>query len=244
MKKVIFTFILILLCSALFFGIGLIFLPSSVNYTYTKSVENEYDKFQEEVKQIKTNNKKVDEEDNPLANVNLPELKKAMEAYNTSLLSNQVLSSSDYNAFSVYRYGVYDGIIGYIHIPRLDVVMPIRVGGSSSIINQGSGCMTGSSLPVANTDTHTIIVAHRGWGGRQMLRHIERLENGDRVYIDNIFGERLEYEVIKSYIIPKGSTEGLYIERGHNFLSLYTCHPYTVNTHRYIVTCKTNTSLS
>ena len=228
MRKIIKFCIATISCGAFLFGIGIMIYPTVVDTVYTNQVIANKEEMQKaEVTSALNNNHN-----------NLNELYQAMLEYNNSLTKNQVLSTNEYNAFSVYKYGINNGIIGYIEIPRLDVTMPIRIGSSDDVLNQGAGLMIGTSLPIMSHNTNTVIVAHRGWDGRQLLRHIERLQNGDLIYIDNIFGEHIVFRVTKYTIIPKGSTDGLYIEQDKDLLTLYTCHPYRVNTHRYIVTCE------
>lgn len=158
----------------------------------------------------------------------------AMKTYNEGLFQNgQILTASD-NGFDVAEYGITDGIIGYIHIPRLEVTMPLRVGSSRAVLDSGAGVLTGSSLPIGGANTNAVIAAHRGWNGTHRLRYIERLEAGDIIIIDTLFG-RIEYRVTGSKIVQKGDTKDLYIVPGEDRITLYTCHPYSVNTQRYLV---------
>ena len=97
--------------------------------------------------------------------------------------------------------------------------------------------MTETSYPIGGENTNCVIAAHRGYAKAAMFREIEKLEIGDKVYIDN-FKERLTYKVIQLRIISPSDTDQILIREGKDMLTLLTCHPYRKNSQRYVVFCE------
>lgn len=134
------------------------------------------------------------------------------------------------------QYGIENNIIGYVSIPRLDVTMPIILGANDSNLKKGAVHLTQTSYPIGGENTNAVIAAHRGWSKSKMLRHIEKLEAGDEIYIRN-FRETLVYRVSEIAIIEPTEIDRLMIRPGEDMITLITCHPYRVNTKRYVVYC-------
>ena len=134
------------------------------------------------------------------------------------------------------QYGIENDIIGYVSIPRLDVTMPIILGANDANLKKGAVHLTQTSYPIGGENTNAVIAAHRGWSKSKMLRHIEKLETGDEIYIRN-FRETLTYKVSEIAIIEPTDVDKLMIRPGEDMITLITCHPYRVNSQRYVVYC-------
>lgn len=127
-----------------------------------------------------------------------------------------------------------NGSMGYINIPRIAVVLPIYHYFTDDN-NEGLGHIYGSSLPVGGINTHSLLAGHRGVPSAKLLTNLDLLEEGDLFYI-HVFSEVLTYKVcnIKT-IIPK-DIDDIVIEEGKDLVTLITCTPYAVNSHRLLVT--------
>ena len=126
------------------------------------------------------------------------------------------------------------GIMGYIEIEKIDVLLPIYHGTSTSVLQVGAGHLEGSSLPVGGESTHAVISAHRGLPSATLFTHLDKMEIGDTFTI-TILNEVLTYEVDQISIVYPYEIENLYIEEGQDYVTLLTCTPYGINTQRLMV---------
>lgn len=126
------------------------------------------------------------------------------------------------------------GIMGYISIPQIKVELPIYHGTSAEVLNVAVGHFQGSSLPVGGENTHAVISAHRGLPSARLFTDIDRLVEGDTFTI-TILDEILTYEVEKIFIVLPDEVDKLAIIPGGDYVTLMTCTPYGVNTHRLLV---------
>lgn len=133
-------------------------------------------------------------------------------------------------------YGIEDGIIGYIRIPRIDQVLPIRLGANEASMSKGAVHMTQTSYPIGGTNTNSVIAAHRGYTWAKMLSDIEEIRTGDAVYIENLW-ETLTYQVAYTKVIQPEDVEEILIREGEDMVTLLTCHPLGHNRQRYLVYC-------
>lgn len=128
-----------------------------------------------------------------------------------------------------------DGIMGYISIPKIDVNIPIYHGTSSSVLESGAGHLYGSSLPVGGESTHAILSSHSGLPSKELFTNLDQLEIGDGFYI-KVMGEKLVYCINSIKTVLPTETESLVIKQGEDLVTLVTCTPYGVNSHRLLVT--------
>lgn len=126
------------------------------------------------------------------------------------------------------------GIMGYVTIPKIDVELPIYHGTDDSVLNNAAGHLQGSSLPVGGAGTHAVISAHRGLPSAKLFSDLDELEKGDRFTV-TVLNEVLTYEVDKIQIIEPDEFDKLEIEDGQDYVTLITCTPYGINTHRLLV---------
>lgn len=141
------------------------------------------------------------------------------------------------SSINLNSLGFKEDIIGNIEIPKMDIKLPIYLGASYENMRKGAVHLNGTSLPIGGENTNTVIAAHRGLITNAMFRNIQTLEIGDSVFINN-YWETLEYKVIDTKIISPDQIENIYIQDGKDLITLITCHPYRVNTHRYLVYCE------
>ena len=127
-----------------------------------------------------------------------------------------------------------DGVMGAIRIPKISVNLPIYHGTSEQTLASGAGHLYGSSLPVGGKDTHAVITGHRGLVEASMFTRLDEIRVGDYFYID-VMGHTLGYMVDRITEINPDDTSKLKIVPGEDRVTLMTCTPYGVNTHRLLV---------
>ena len=127
-----------------------------------------------------------------------------------------------------------NGIMGYIRIPAIDVELPIYHGVENSTLEQGVGHLPGSSLPVGGESTHAVLAAHSGLASQRMFTDLEQLREGDRFYL-SVLGETLAYEIDQMLVVEPDDAAALELQPGMDLVTLITCTPYAVYTHRLLV---------
>ncbi len=127
-----------------------------------------------------------------------------------------------------------NGIMGYIEIPKIDQRLVIYHGTSSKVLEKGCGHIAGTSLPVGGRSTHSVIAAHRGLPSAKLFTDIDQLEAGDKFYLF-IMDRTLAYEVDQIKVVEPDCLDELQIVDGKDYVTLFTCTPYSVNTHRLLV---------
>lgn len=127
-----------------------------------------------------------------------------------------------------------DGMMGYISIPRLDETMPLYHGTAESTLQVGVGHIDTSSLPVGGASTHAALSGHRGLPSAKLFTDLDKMEEGDVFYI-KILKTKLAYQVDQIETVLPDQTESLAITAGDDYVTLVTCTPYGINSHRLLV---------
>lgn len=132
-----------------------------------------------------------------------------------------------------------DGVMGYMSIPKINIRLAIYHGTGDDILQTGIGHMNGTKLPIGGEGTHSVLAAHRGLPSARLFTDVDQLERGDRIYI-HVLDEILAYEV--DQILPMVDKDdmatlqdALEIVEGEDHITLFTCTPYGVNSHRLLV---------
>ena len=125
-------------------------------------------------------------------------------------------------------------ILGFVEIPKIEQYLPIYEGTSPAILNKGVGHLTGSSLPVGGESTHAVLAGHSGLASQLIFTDLEQLELGDTFYLHSL-GQTLAYRVDQILTVNPWETEELQVQEGRDLVTLITCVPYGVNTHRLLV---------
>jgi len=121
-----------------------------------------------------------------------------------------------------------------VRIPSIDVDLPVFHGTEEGKLSRGVGHLYGSSLPVGGSGTHTVLAGHSGFVQATLFDHIAELREGDLIVLTTL-GEDLYYEVDQSIVVLPDETDALRQEPGHDYVTLVTCTPTGVNTHRLLV---------
>lgn len=132
-----------------------------------------------------------------------------------------------------------DGIMGYISIPKINIKLAIYHGVEESVLQTGVGHLNGSKLPIGGESTHSVLAAHRGLPSARLFTDIDQLDRGDVFYI-HMLDEILAYQVDAIHdMVDKDDmdtlSELLKINEGEDRITLFTCTPYGVNSHRLLV---------
>lgn len=129
---------------------------------------------------------------------------------------------------------INNGMMGYITIDKIGVKIPIYHGTSSAILNIGVGHLEGSSLPVGGDSTHSVLSAHSGLPSSKLFTNLKKLEIGDR-FVITVIDRELIYQVDNIVIVAPNDVSNLGIVTGSDYVTLLTCTPYGLNTHRLLV---------
>ncbi len=127
-----------------------------------------------------------------------------------------------------------NGIMASIKIPSVKINLPIYHGTDEAVLQVGAGHYLGSSLPIGGKSTHAILTGHRGLPSAKLFTDLDRLEVDDIFYI-KVLGEILEYQIDQIEIVLPEEVEGLSIVPGEDYVTLVTCTPYGINSHRMLI---------
>ena len=169
-------------------------------------------------------------------NVELAEQRRAAEAYNALLRGEAAVSTGGASAPPVdyAEQLAVGGAMCTIDIPKIGVYLPVRHGTGAETLERAVGHVVGTSLPVGGVGTHAVLSAHSGMASAKLFSDIDQLAEGDTFYI-HVLGEVLAYEVDRIATVLPGDTSLLQIEDGQDLVTLVTCTPFGVNTHRLLV---------
>lgn len=132
-----------------------------------------------------------------------------------------------------------DGVMGYLSIPKINIKLAIYHGTAEDVLQTGIGHMNGTFLPIGGESTHSVLAAHRGLPAARLFTDIDQLKQGDMFYI-HVLDETMAYQVDQILdMVDKDDhetlEEALQIQEGEDQVTLFTCTPYGVNSHRLLV---------
>lgn len=175
-----------------------------------------------------------------VANMNTEEYEKSINkaiAYNNKLAKSGIIWTLDEKQKKEYEEQLNIGssdIMGYIDIPKIDVMLPIYHSVEETVLQVAIGHIPGSSLPVGGKSSHCIISGHRGLPSARLFTDIDKLVEGDTFTI-TVLNQTLTYEVDQIRTVEPTDLSDLQIEKGKDYVTLVTCTPYGINTHRLLV---------
>lgn len=165
------------------------------------------------------------------------ELWAAAEEYNRQLAqrgSSITVSEEEQALIEQLLNPLGNGMMGYIDIPKISVHLPIYQDTEESALQAGAGFWLGTSLPTGGPSTHCVLTAHNGLVRAKMFTDLDQLEIGDTFSL-SILDRVLTYEVDQILVTEPEDISPLQIVEGEDYVTLYTCTPYGVNTHRLLV---------
>lgn len=162
--------------------------------------------------------------------------------YNKSLTTTSIITDpfdeKAYKAIGARYNNVLNvdgkGLIGYVIIPRIDVNLPIYHGSSKKVLENGAGHLRNTSMPIGGKSTHAVISAHTGFPDQTFFDNLTDIVKGDVFYI-KVLDKTLAYKVDQIKVVLPEETENLRIIPYEDHVTLLTCTPYGVNTHRLLV---------
>lgn len=216
---IIICFILVILLGA---GAAAYPLIASINNERTQSlVQTEYE---EKIQQLDTS-----------------EIDAALEAareYNKTISTVQIEDvdkiKADLPPYEDLLNLANNGIMGYIEIPTINIDLPIYHGTTGAAMEKGAGHMEGTSLPVGGVGTHAVISAHSGMASAKLFTDLDKLKLGDMFFI-TVCNQKLAYEVDNIAVVEPTDIDLIRIDTQQDYVTLLTCTPYGVNTHRLLV---------
>lgn len=167
------------------------------------------------------------------------EWQKAID-YNNSLKGNPVkdpfVEGSGVALPTNYKevLGFEDGILGYIEINEINVYLPIRHGTSDEVLEKGAGHIYQTALPTGGEGNHPVITAHTGYSRATLFNRLTELVEGDK-FVIYILDKKMTYEVDNIEVIEPDEIDQLVAVDGEDYITLVTCTPYGVNSHRLLV---------
>ena len=159
----------------------------------------------------------------------------AAQQYN-AMLANATISEGGASAppLAYAEQLTVGGVMAYVDIPKINVYLPVQHGTGAETLEKSVGHVVGTSLPVGGSSTHAVLSAHSGMASSKLFSDIDQLEKGDVFYI-HVLGEALAYQVDSVNTVLPTDTSLLQIEDGKDLVTLVTCTPFAINTHRLLV---------
>ena len=167
------------------------------------------------------------------------ELKRAKD-YNDQLTENVGLTDpfenklDENDQYQTLLNFTTEGVMGYIEIPKINVLLPIYHGVSSNVLSKGIGHLPETSLPVGGESTHCVLAGHSGMSSARLFTDLPKLEDGDVFYL-HIYNKTLTYTVGQVKKVLPTDTSDLTIVDGEDYVTLVTCVPIAVNSHRLLI---------
>lgn len=184
---------------------------------------------------------KYEQSTSNLSEENYEKLWKEAEEYNAEHPVNSIVDAfdeeEDYEPTHPYDEVLDpngDGLMGSIEIPKIQAKLAIYHGLSKNVLEKGVGHVEGTSLPIGGAGTHAVLAAHRGLPNAKLFTDLDQMEIGD-IFILHILGKNLAYKVDQIKTVLPDETSELDIVEGKDLVTLVTCTPYGVNTHRLLV---------
>ena len=162
---------------------------------------------------------------------------KEAEEYNATLIgkgSRFMMTEEEKAVYNRTLDVTGTGIMGYIDIAKIDVSLPIYHGTNEAVLQIAIGHIEGSSLPIGGKGTHAVLSGHRGLPSAKLFSDIDQLEAGDR-FVIQVLDRTMTYEVDQIHIVLPSEMQDLEIDKDQDYVTLITCTPYGVNTHRMLV---------
>lgn len=149
-------------------------------------------------------------------------------------LANEPGSEDEQQYLSMLR-GDSQGLMARIRIPSIKLDLPIYHGTSNAVLERGVGHLEGTALPVGGPSTHSVLTGHRGLATSELFTNLDKVTVGETFTIE-VFGEILAYRVTETRVVEPEDTESLLVQPGKDLITLVTCTPLGINSHRILVT--------
>ena len=205
-------------------GLGLLAYPTVANWWNSFHATHAISSYENSIEQMDTSE--------------INDLIESANRYNEALVSNPGRfnpTDSDQLLYKQLLNTDGSGLMGTISVPSVDIYLPIYHGTSNAVLEAGAGHLEGSSLPIGGLGTHTVITGHRGLPSALLFTDLDKVVEDDYVIL-KVLNETLTYQVDTIRIVEPKEIEGLAIDPEKDLLTLVTCTPYGINTHRILIT--------
>ncbi|BAK28424.1 Putative sortase, C type [Streptococcus gallolyticus UCN34] len=223
-KKIKEHYLTVILVSMLLIGLSLVLYPTISNYWNSLHQSRIVAGYVQDVEDMSDENK--------------ADMLAAAQAYNQTLRQGVTpgldLSNSEIDFYNKTLDVSGTGIMAYVEIPKLNTILPIYHGTDEGVLRIAIGHIPGTSLPVGGKGTHAVISGHRGLPSAKLFTNIDRLAKGDTFMIQ-VLDETLTYEVDQILTVLPNDMSAVAIDPEQDYVTLVTCTPYGVNTHRLLV---------
>lgn len=206
----------------IFAGISLALYPTISNILAQKHASQAIAEYNDEIRDM-------DEE-------KIDAVKEAMQQYNEQLgnaVTQDAIGEQQTGTSHVDMLDIGD-VIGYLTVPVINVNLPIYKGTSQDVLAKGVGYVPETSFPLGGESTHSVLTGHRGLPDAKLFTDMDKVQKKDQFYI-HVLDEVLAYEVDQIKVVDPEDTSDLDIVEGKDYVTLVTCTPYAVNTHRLLV---------
>ena len=205
-----------------FIGLAVLFYPALSNYTNEKLQSKAITKYEELLTKVKKEDYSTYFEE--------------AEEYNTKLmnLSNPLINYGKLGDTKDILNVNGTGMIGYITIDKIRVELPIYQGTKPETLSTSVGLLEGTSFPIGGEGTHAILAAHRGLPSSKLFTDLDEIKIGD-TFIITVLDRKFTYEVDQILIVKPTELNTIQIEKDKDYVTLMTCTPYGINTHRLLV---------
>ena len=210
-------------------GVGILVYPSVSEYLSEKNSSMAVSTYDDSIRRMEQ--------------AHMEELRAQAEAYNQRLAENNGFSKPALDEYNnpITPEDYWDildvdgnGMMGYISIPRINVTIPVYHGTSEEVLQVAVGHMQNTSLPVGGENTHAVLSGHRGLPSKALFTDLDQVRVGD-LFSLTVLNETLYYRVDQILTVLPNETDALAIEKGKDCVTLVTCTPYGVNSHRLLV---------
>lgn len=224
MKRIILILVFIV-------GFGIFSYPIVSNYFSTKAHVSAVEEYRETVKELDESSiikerEKADQHNEKLESAQLDFVDPFGD--NNDSEEEREGNKSYYDALNI------GPAIGSLDIPKLNVNLPMYHGTSDDVLSRGVGHLENSSLPTGKAGTHSVLTAHRGLPSSKLFRDLDQIDEGDQFFIE-VLDEIYAYEVFDIDIVLPHETDWLQMNNDEELVTLLTCEPYMINTHRMLV---------
>lgn len=219
MKRKLLTLILLII------GFGIVGYPHMSNYLNQQNGTKSLDNYQQSVDQLSKDKLAQEWRKAEVYNDNLT----GQPAHDPFVPGSGIAMPQNY-----YKVLNVEGMMGKLEIPKISVKLPIYHGTSDAVLKRAVGHLEGSTLPIGGVGTHAILTGHTGLTNAKLFTDLTELKKGDQFYI-TVLKKTLAYQVDQITIIEPEQTEYLRTHKGKDYVTLMTCTPYGVNSHRLLV---------
>ena len=210
-------------------GVGILVYPSVSEYLSEKNSSVAVSTYDDSIRRMEQ--------------ARIEELRAQAEAYNQRLAESNGFSKPALDEYNnpITPEDYWDildvdgnGMMGYISIPRINVTIPVYHGTSEEVLQVAVGHLQNTSLPVGGENTHAVLSGHRGLPSQALFTDLDQVQVGD-LFSLTVLNETLYYRVDQILTVLPNETDALAIEKGKDYVTLVTCTPYGVNSHRLLV---------